>query len=335
MPVYFNSNKIIPAPFVAITKDYNTTDDVQQIGSSFNITVKGKLIAYKGSPNSSGVFWNVSGYPPDEVIADDSIMGSLIRKQEALRSLFANEGRSFEVQPWDGSAPIKCNPRVKRIDFLEGSPTSWYNHMEYIITLEADILYVNGLAQGEDSGDIINYKVSKANEEWNIESADENNRTYRLTHAVSAQGKRFYDSTGALVKPAWQNAQDYVLSRLQLGLQVDKMVASGVLNANTLQAYNYVRGQHQNTLGGGFSVNETWLCFDASGNAPAVEDFTVSAKTSEDGKTRVSVEGQIKGLEVRNNTTFALISTKYANALNLWQNVVSNNVLAQIGRAHV
>lgn len=329
MPVYYDSHKITPAPFISIRKDYQTTDDGAPVGSTFAIQVAGKIIPNKGSPNSSGVFWDVAGYPPDETLNDTQMMAAIIRKQEALRKLFANEGRSFEVQPWDGSPSIKCNPRIKGIEFTADSPISWYNKCNYVINLEADIVYIAGTAVGEDGGDVVNYKISKASEEWNMEPADEFGRTFRLTHTIAANGKRFYDETGTLVQKAWENAKDYVINKITLGLKSDRMVCPGVLDATNLQAFNYVRTEHLNELGGSFQVTETWLCYDPNGEAAAVEDFTITARTSEDGKTQATIEGQIKGLEIRNTSTYALTSTRYTNASLKWNNSVNPSLLSR------
>jgi len=144
-----------------------------------------------------------------------------------------------------------------------------------------------------------------------------------LTHNVQATGKRFYDSAGTLLKPAWQNAQDYVLNTIGLGLQPNFLTASGVLNLNTFSAYNFMRHQHVNDLGGQFGVTETWLCFDASGQPPAIEDFTVNTRTQENQITDVTIEGTIKGLEVRDNNNHNLITTRLQNANSYWQNITT------------
>lgn len=328
MPVYYNSKKIIPAPFISINKQYQTTDDGKIVGSVFEINVKGKFVAYMGSPNSSQTFWDIGGYPPDESPTDSEMMKNIVRKQEALRSLFATEGASFEIQPWNGSAPIKCNPRVKSIVFPMGSPISWYNIADYEINLEADVLYVNGTSAGEDGG-VNAYKISKASEDWNIEPVDDKKVSFRLTHSLSAVGKRFYDDTGALAQEAWENAKDYVLNSLGLGLDVAMMQAEDVLDATSLSAYNYVRTQSVNKLNGTFQVTETWLCYNANGEAPAIEEYTVDVRTDETEKTRVTINGQVQGLEQRDNTTYALVTSRYTNALSKWTTNVLPNLLSR------
>ncbi len=310
--VSYDNQAIIPGPYLSISKDYQTNDDGAPVGTLFNIVVKGKFVAHKGSPNSSGQFWTQGGYPPDEAISDVQRLASILRKQEALRKLFSNHGRTFDIQPWNGSPPITFNPRIKSIQFPEGQ---WYNVEDYIINMEADILYVNGTALYEDGADFTTYKVSKSSEDWDVEVADEAFLTYRLTHTVSAQGKRFFDVTGSLTQEAWQNARDYVQNKIGLGIDLTKADNSVLTPINNdYQAYNYVRGEKSNIKGGNYSVSETWLLYAPSGSA-AIEEYVGATTVQENGMVEVSVEGTIKGLRISNNTTQATLSSKYTNAL--------------------
>lgn len=315
MPVYYDSKKIIPAPLFTIKQAFQELPDGTPIGSMFLISMEGKITADKGSPNSSGTFWTASDYPPDEFsLTYDERLKSILAKQSALRKLFSNnQGKTLEIQPWDGSAPTKCNPRFKGIDFEKGP---WVNTCDFVATFEADSLFINGV---EITGDIANYKVSSANNEWVIEISDEKLKTYRLTHTASATGKRFYDDTGALPKQAWENAKDYVLNKLTLGINNARMVATGVLDASSLQAFNYIRSQNVQESAGIFSVSETWTCYDPQSGPPAIDDYQVTTRlNAQEQKSLVSVEGTITGFEVRNNSTYALVSTRYTNAAAKW-----------------
>jgi len=312
--------RVIPSPFVQISKGFNVTDDGRIVGTTFQITVKGKLTADKGSPNSTGQFWDTTGYPPDESIASDSRLASIFRKQEALRTLFSaqNQGGKLEFTPWDGTGSMHCNPRITRpVEFAEGN---WFNTCDYTVQLEADLLYLNGSVpgSGEDYGDAASYKVSKATEEWNIEAGDERARTWRMTHSVSAQGKLFYSPSGTLDKTPWENARDYVIGKIGLGANLARATATGVLNAGGLKAYNHMRSQHVNELGGGFSVTETWLCYDPGSGIPAMEDFTVNIRTADNGITHVSCEGSVVGFEERSTDWFTLNTARYTNATGQW-----------------
>lgn len=326
MPLIYNGKKIIPAPLVSIKRASDVTEDGKEIGQTYTITLTGQLVAYKGSPDSSGVFWTNTGYPPDEVVTSDSRLTAILRKQQALDDLFRNQGKTLEIQPFDGAAPVTCNPRVISVEFEQGR---WFETVPYTITLEAD--YIEGLNTDNVSRA---GKIKKANEEWNLESLDETRGTYRLTHSVSATGKRVYDETGALLdgNEAWENAKDYVLSVLELGLTASRMEAPDVLDATSLQAFNYIRTQAINETAGDFLVTESWVCFDPGGLPPAIHDYTVTTRTnSQDGRTSVSIEGTITGFEVRNNTNYALASTRWENAKSAWDDHISPSLLTLIG----
>lgn len=313
--------RIIPAPFASFGLEFSTMEDGTPIGSTFVITLKGTLVARMGSPNSSGQFHTGSGYPADEVIDTENSMGALLRKQEALQALFSIPGQVFEIQTDSGAIPpVKCNPRLRRIEFPEGGQgrVSWVDKCDYIITLEADTMVVGGNTIG--GSDAADYKVSKANEEWAIELLDEKNKTYRLTHSASATGKRFYKDDGSLEMEAWEQAKKFVVQRIGLGLVPARMAAPDVLNANSLQAFNYVRTQHINESAGVFQVTESWVCFDPQGESPAIDEYSVQVRKSAEGRTSVSVEGTLTGLEERNGS-FVVSRTRWENAASKWSQV--------------
>lgn len=326
MPVVFNSNKIIPAPAaIDMRKEFERTQDGQIVGSKWAIVANGTIVADKGSPNSSGTFWNVAGYPPDESIAVSSRLGALLRKQEALRTLFssANNGKLFEIQPLDGSAPARFNARIVDINFTRRGNDPWVNQMDYTIQMEADCVYIAGATSCEDS--VQTDYISSASEDWSVEPEDQNQLTYRLSHRLSAIGKISYDTDGTVIASAWENARTYVLQQIGLGLVEARKNAEDVLDLDAASAYNYVRSQNLNEFTGEFSVTETWLVHEPAGGIAALEEFTVDTRTNaETGLTTVVVNGTITGLEVRNNTTMALTSTRYANAAAKFSAVLSS-----------
>lgn len=314
MPVIYDGKKIIPAPFMSIRKDTLAAGNgMERLGGTISIVLKGKLTVAKGSPNSEGTFWTASDYPPDEVITNDERLASILAKQAALRGLFSTDGKTFEVQPYDGSQPTKFNPRIKSVEFAEGN---WVETCDYTVTMEAD--------DPTEAGDYI----LDASEEWNIEPSDDRVVSYRLTHSCSATGKKRFDENGDVVATGWENARLYVLNKIGLGLSAARMAAPDVLDADALQAFNYVRTQQLNEYAGTFQVTETWLCYDPNGVAPAIEEFTVTTRTDDGGRTSVNIEGQLQGLEVRNNT-HALVSTRYANALSKYGSTTAPNMLAR------
>lgn len=314
--VSYDNCRLIPGPLVGISKSYQTTGDGTKIGSLFNITVNGVICADKGSPTSSGTLWTLGGYPPDEVIDSDSRLGSILRKQEAIRDLFSVDGLSFEVQSADGSQPLKCNPRVLNIDFAQDI---WFHRCDYTITLEADRVSIFGEPQGEDNFDNL---ISSAEESWSFET-DENRygsfdfeSTYRLTHTLSAQGKRYYKEDGSLLQESWKNAKDWVLDRV--GIDQYFVTQSGVANLpDYYKGYNHIRTSQTDELTGSFNLTESWVL--SSGTA--VEDFDISIQTSvSDPLKRVTVNGNITGFDER-LTDMSLSSSRIDNAEDKWSSV--------------
>lgn len=317
--VMYSSKRLIPVQSVVITKNYQKTGDGTKIGSLFELAVNGTLIAYKGSPMTSG-FWTGTGYPPDEtsIVSDETRrLASIERKKEYLRQLFADEGLQFEVQSDDGSPPMKCNPRIVGIDFKEDIE---HTKCMYTVKLEADILYGGPFIapSGEDN---FSHMLAEATEDWNLEINDSPefagqninnfaaNQTYRLTHNVSAIGKRFYDSDGTLSKQPWEWAREWVQARL--GIDTDKILSSGVMNLPAVYTgYNHVRGESTDELGGRYSVFESWILSSSS----AIETFNVTSKRSvESALTTVNIEGQVQGLETR-DSDYQLTQNKYTAA---------------------
>lgn len=294
--IIYDSKSIIPAPFVTINRDFDRSGDGEVLSPRYTFTLNGTIVAYKGSPNSSGVFHTLSGYPADESIPSDERLKSILKKQEAILELFAVEGRVFEIQPLDGSPPTKCNPRNIVVNFAEGI---WHDRCDYTITFEADRLYPI------DDSDF-NYYIQSANESWQIEAnedlADLDHPVgYRVTHTLNSLGKRFYDDAGILQKEAWEEARDWCLDNG--GLDNSIIYGSGSNIPTYFNAYNYIKNTDLDEKAGTYSLSETWIFH--SGNA--IETFEIQTqRQSESNVSIVSINGTITGLFDS--------STKYENA---------------------
>lgn len=324
MPIIYNGNKLIPAPLISISKNYDPNKTVirnfnaNRIASpTYDITLNGFLLANKGSPNSSGQFWTLSDYPPDEALAHDSQLASLLKKQEAIRGLFATEGQLLEIQPWDGTAPTKCNPRIVSLTFPEGN---WVGLCQYSINLQADVLYGPLYAAGEDN---VGQFLNDSSETWEInlaEGANDENylNTYNLTHTVNAVGRRSYDVNGVLLKEPWEMARDWVQGRT--GYDATRAASSGALNVPSYYTgFNHVKTESVDRAGGSYGITETWTL--SSGNA--LEDFSINVQSgTDDGLVRVSINGTIQGLETR-NTDYSITEKKYTAAQARWPNTAS------------
>lgn len=313
MPILFNGNKIIPVEFVTVAYEPARDGATTQLARKLDITLRGKLSALKGSPNSQGVFWNQPGYPPDENLTPDQRLTSLLAKEKALRALFSTDWGSLEIQPWDGAQSTVFQVILKDIEFGEGP---WVEVAPFTIKLE--------------SYDTSIVAAREASNQWSIELLDEKLKTYRLTHAVSATGVPTVDTNGHITAQAWENARAYCLTNIGLGIDFGQVAAAGVLNLNTdnVHGYNYVRSQRTDERAGSFSVQETWVCYDPQGGPAALDDFTVETRLTEQGLNRVSVQGTISGFEVRDVSTYALQSTRWDNAQAKWA-AVSAGIFAR------
>lgn len=304
--VMYNGKRLIPAPFVSISKEYQRTEDGTPIGASWNINISGTVVAFKGSPSSDGTFWTLGGFPADETFEEDSKLGSILRKQEAIRQLFAEDGHQLEFQSEDGTAPMKCNPKILNITFQEGL---WFDRLQYTISCQADILYINGTEVGED--DFTDY-IESAADGWQIETSDEPQsdsvfKTYRITHTVSAKGKTVYNDTGTLIKPAWQQAKSWVTAKLGLS---NSIVSNSSITGLPTTGYNHIRSESIDEYSGQYSITESW----ALSNDNYIETYEVTTSTSLDnGLTSSTINGTITGL--LNN------SSKYTNAQARWETV--------------
>lgn len=310
MPVIYNSKKLIPAPRVSITKEINRTQGGDLVTPLYRISVNGTLLPDRGSPTSSGTFWTNTGYPPNETPTSNEMLKSLLKKQEAIRGLFATEGLVFEIQPWDGTTSASCNPRVTGLEFTSQDQMAWFNRCDFTINLEADVMYGPLFPEGET---VNTYFVSDIEENWQMELNEQPANidgvvTYRLSHTVSAVGRKTYSVDGQPTS-AWERARDWVQDRIGFDSQI--MSSSGALNVpNGYAGYNHVRSESVDKTGGRYGINENWLV----SNDTVLEDFTVDVRESiEEGLTSVSLQGTVTGLESR-DANYQITETKWTAA---------------------
>ena len=326
----YNGARLIPCPFISLSKNFIRTGDGTPIGVLWEGTITGKIVTHMGSPDHNGDFWTAGGYPANETVSDTAKLGAIFRKQEAIRKLFAEDGHLLEFQSADGTAPMKCNPRITGITFTDGQ---WYNTCDYTITFETDMIYVNGSSLGEDS--FPDY-IKDSKESWQFDTneditQDESTRTYRVTHEVSAEGKRIFKPDGTIEKTAYTRAREYVEKKLGFD---DTILSNSNLNdmPSGLNRYNYVRSESIDESVGSYSVTETWILATEA----ATESFNISEQYSIDtGLYTVSIDGQIDGLETRDDE-MDIVKSKYENALAKYNSIVNNiytRAVSYTGRA--
>jgi len=362
------------------------------VGVTHTITLRGTLVAgMQGSPNiglADNIFttlYNRSSteYPdgaadvtsPREELAvtsDKQGFRAIMRMQDSLRGLFAEDGYLLEVHDQASEVVMKAVVRVTGIEFQEAEAgENWTSRCDYTITLETDSIFRAGAySQGEDARqdgfdnlpkDIYGNEIflREASENWAIEPQEEGSKardlsgnsgttgssdffndhayTFRVTHTVSAVGKRVYGghedhqtgeyshpAGGSVTSEAWEEAKKWVQTKLGLtenkkkeilrglgitghnSIQLDNDAGTAISGANATvseekyKEYNRLRTENVDEYNGSYGVTETWVL----SRDPYIEDFTVSMRTSNQaGTATISMDGSIRGLDNNSDTS--------------------------------
>jgi hypothetical protein len=321
--VQYDGKKIIPVSGWRLERVYERSADGSSRRRGWQVTLNGVLLPGKGSPDATGAFWTGSGYPPDTAagsLGEDELFDILKRKKQALARLFSVDGLNLDVVPPNGGTRYRMQPRWGTLSFAEGREI---NHLPWAISLDCDSI------SPLDDADEHDQAKNPPEETWQLERVDDAGRQYRLTHTVSAQGKKRFDASGAVVAQGWEVAKDLCLggataggsSVSKLGYQAPKADPTGLLSLSGFGAYNRQITHQIDEAAGRFTVNESWLLFDPADlptgltGGAAVEDYQVESRYAADtGLTSVTVSGTINGLEQRHPTTNAVVSSRWANA---------------------
>jgi len=320
MPVFFtdlsgNTRKLMPTPFVSVSKEYQKAGDGEMLGCTYNISLTGTIVAHKGSPQSDGG-WITTDVNESIALADNKHK-SVLNKIKAISNLFSsdNNGGLLAVDFTDGTDGFSAHVEIESVDFSEGN--NLVQKTGYAIGLKAYVLYgPNG--QTDDSEEFP-YHIQSAEESWDITETDEQTLTmdalvgvsdvkkvYQITHSMSATGKTKWDDTvdwGRLEQvqggEAWQQALLYLMHKMGSPLGVVGGVAGGYATEQDFdnpvitdiigiygmnipagvgyQGFDYGRTQTIDKKGGSVSVTETWLLAASAAGVVETLDISVSA----------------------------------------------------------
>jgi hypothetical protein len=188
------------------------------IGVTHNITLRGTLVAgMKGSPNIDlpdnvfNTFYDASmklypgggASPTTENLAiptDKNGFRAIMRMQDSLRGLFAEDGHLFEINDQNEETVMSAVVRVTGIEFSEAEAgENWTSRCDYTITLESDRIYRASAfgGEGEDAKeggfdnlpkDIYGNEIylREASENWSIEPQEEGSKAMDLAGLSSA-----------------------------------------------------------------------------------------------------------------------------------------------------
>lgn len=331
MPVKINSFPITPAPIVTFEKTYSR-NTLGAFAAEYSITLNGKFVAYKGnpvsssSPSSSVAMSTDAEYStysseddPVSAIADTDLLGTIMRKQEHLRNV-VSIGQStglpllLEIIGYDADEGIKAYCEVDGISFDDES--RWTTRCGYTITLKASkfISSTNDIFEDGSSEDGFEYYISDATDEWSIEELDtytatpdsayDQKRLYSVSHTASAVGKRVYGGD-----PPLEQAMGYV--RNVIGFGRDNMPESLLSLVVGVDLYDRKLVETTNKFTGSYQAVETFTL----GPQAAIESVTVNIEQDLGALSRISIQGNIKGLKIADIDGDV---DSYTNALAYW-----------------
>ena len=310
--IKYDGNKIIPAPLVGFERGFNQLTNGQIIGQTYTVTVTGTSVPYMGSPTSSGTFHTIAGYPDNEIVLSANRLQACLNKQKALLQLFnaSGIGKKFEILNDDSATPVYFFPRTISVNIPEGQ---WHDKFEYTITMETDNIYPTPDIPFGDN-------IESASESWSIEPDDQIERvgrpfTYRVSHNISAKGKPIYVS--GVLSEAWVEAKDWARARAGINYSI---IGSGINNVSNMSGYNHTVAETIDIGDGSYTLGENWLF--ASGSV--LESYNVNSTYDLTGITRVTLDGSITGLELRDKQN--IVTGRWNNASGYY-NSIQNDIL--------
>jgi len=211
MPVFFtdlnnNTRKLMPTPFVTVSKEYQKAGDGEMLGCTYSISLTGTIVATKGSPQSDG------GWITTDV--DETLQltlskhKSVLNKMKAISDLFSsdNNGGLLEVDFSDGTDGFSANVEIQGVDFSEGN--NLVQKTSYSVSMTAYILY--GPAGQTADSEKFPLHIQSAEESWDIAETDDQTlgmnesvgisdvkKVYTITHSMSATGKPRWDASAS------------------------------------------------------------------------------------------------------------------------------------------
>lgn len=316
--VKYNSKQLVPISSVTINHTMGTNTNGQCVRPTYNIELNGYLLYNMGSPNSSGLFGDYDN-TICEVIDEGERLNALLAKHCALSSLFHDNYKELELGTSVGSPNLIAYPRVTNLSINDTTnPNFWL----YTVSLEADNLYCSGvpiagtgcpcIRSFEESWDI-------SYDENEVISESGNNRLFKINHTISAVGAGTAVS-GQFIKTPYDCAKDFVCSKSGPSGVIPQFCVTGFSCSGT--KYNYFESHNIDIVNGSYSLTESWICTTGK----YIESYTV--ESSEDNGAacpNVSIQGSIKGFEIR-NASGQVTESKYQNAKSQWDSLGTSGV---------
>ena len=327
-----------PFPKFSINREDLSTGDGTYIGTKFSIEITG--IATLNPSDDQNIV--------EKGKRQSRVQGEALTALQFDRDAFPTQGTGLlEISPYGGMPnTIKFNDaKLLSVSLPQQTDEeAGVQNLQYTFSFEAyrdSSENTNTGATG--SPESPDYKLSSAEESWELSEnegtgaflnnnpASELNKTYTLTHTLSATGIRSYASQGNLATDgeAWKQAALWVKSRLKTPTTVKDATTTDLMGNSTFwtsqfvpvnidgndgddtgigpnlktnyKGYNHVRSVSSDIGAGSYSVTETWtLC---RSDLTATHELEINMESSDQQIVTVSVNATFQGLETQDATT--------------------------------
>ena len=362
MPVIITKNGtdyyLVPAPLVSFSRQTYNNIGRPQLGSDYSISLEGTLVPEKGNP----YFAMTGTQPVDAVLSTDAwtqpslvssagaanepnygydenaLLAATLRKQEKIRSLFANDSISGVASPiivnitnWgETTKGLKFAAFVSDISFT--SESRGVKPGSYSINLTCDS-FIDSANDGEfeSSNDELKakYAITSVNEGFSISEGnqfnlrfagegvnttlDSVNKVYNVSRNTTVVGAPRYDENGAYVSgEPWQQASGFLYEYLGSGIGIipsGRAMPFSNFSSSGYKLANTVISEDIDKEGGSYTITENSIVYSGQ---PVIHNVDVDVSTDASQKRSVSIQGTIEGLNTED--PFSITTNKYSNA---------------------
>lgn len=241
-PIDNDDNRLIPAPNISISIEYNYSNDTI-IGYTYIVNLTGFATSLDLRNLDYG----------DEITEPSNYnTGSVVDHINKLRNTLTKNGSILYVlNGLDDSVILKAKGGILRSFSIEDSPNNWIHYASYSATLEFHSIdfvsqteeicgsFLDPASYNAQEGSILDltkFKIKSFNDSWSF-SFDENeafnriknnelglnlninNHGFNIQYQISAVGKHVFNYTNELTNertllPAWEQAKNFVQERL-------------------------------------------------------------------------------------------------------------------------
>lgn len=235
-----NKDKLIPAPNITISLEYNYSND-SIIGYTYVVNLSGFITALD---------LREIDYDQEITEPDNYAIGAVIDHAYKLRNILSQNGSILYITKGDDKNTniLMAKGGILRSFNIDESPNNWMHYVGYTASLEftnidfgseIDTPFLSSDSYNSNSIiDIGKYKIKSFNDSWSL-TFDENdsfskvfnneydlplhmpNNSFNIEYTISAVGKHFFvydnaenDSTQRKLLPAWEQAKNFVQDRL-------------------------------------------------------------------------------------------------------------------------